>query len=218
LQDSSKVELPSQFEGLWKGNQQGQATVKIQTVLDYRAGRLEFQLAQGRQHDCPLQKTDLPAGSLRLADVAYFKVPFFQELNERKVFWLCRLPARVGIWQGEKVLHVLEWLKQQAGDAIDQVVELTAQRLKARLIAVRVPETMAAERRKRVQESARSRRHSQLKVETLELCEWTILGTNLSAEELTVREALCLLRLRWQIELLFKLWKQSLSLDEWRSK
>jgi hypothetical protein len=218
LQDSSKVELPSQFEGLWKGNQQGQATVKIQTVLDYRAGRLEFQLAQGRQHDCPLQKTDLPAGSLRLADVAYFKVPFFQELNERKVFWLCRLPARVGIWQGEKVLHVLEWLKQQAGEAIDQVVELTAQRLKARLIAVRVPETMAAERRKRVQESARSRRHSQLKAETLELCEWTILVTNLSAEELTVREALCLLRLRWQIELLFKLWKQSLSLDEWRSK
>jgi hypothetical protein len=218
LQDSSKVELPAQFESLWKGNQQGQSTLKIQTVLDYRAGRLEFQLAQGRQHDCPLQKTDLPAGSLRLADVAYFKVKVFEELNERKVFWLSRLPARVGIWQGEKVIHVLDWLKQQEGDEIDQVVELTAQRLKARLIAVRVPETVAAERRKRVKESARSRRHSQLKAETLELCEWTILVTNLTAEQLTVLEALCLLRLRWQIELLFKLWKHSLSLDEWRSK
>lgn len=98
------------------------------------------------------------------------------------------------------------------------MVELTAQRLKARLIAVRVPETVAAERRKRVKESARSRRHSQLKAETLELCDWTILVTNLDSEALTVSEALCLLRLRWQIELLFKLWKQSLSLDEWRSK
>lgn len=74
LQDSSKVDLPAAFATLWTGNQAGQATLKIQTVLDYRAGRLEFQLAQGRQHDCPLQKTDLPAGSLRLADVAYFKV------------------------------------------------------------------------------------------------------------------------------------------------
>jgi hypothetical protein len=218
LQDSSKVDLPSQFESLWKGNQPGQSTLKIQTVLDYRAGRLGFQLAQGRQHDCPLQKIDLPAGSLRLADVAYFKVKIFEELNERKVFWLSRLPARVGIWQGEKVIHVLDWLKQQTADAIDQVVELTAQRLKARIIAVRVPETVAAERRKRVKEGARSRRHSQLKEETLELCDWTIIVTNLSSEELTVLEALCLLRLRWQIELLFKFWKQSLSLDEWRSK
>lgn len=218
LQDSSKVDLPSQFESLWKGNQPGQATLKIQTVLDYRAGRLEFQLAQGRQHDCPLQKTDLPAGSLRLADVAYFKVKVFEELNEHQVFWLSRLPARVGIWQGEKVIHVLDWLKEQQQDEIDQVLELTAQRLKARLIAVRVPESVAAERRKRVKESARTRPHSQLKVETLELCDWTILVTNLSAEELTILEALCLLRLRWQIELLFKLWKQTLSLDEWRSK
>jgi hypothetical protein len=151
-------------------------------------------------------------------ELAYFKVKVFEELNERKVFWLSRLPARVGIWQDEKVIHVLDGLKQQQGDAIDQGVELTAQRLKARLIAVRVPDTVAAERRKRVKESARTRRHSQLKVETLELCDWTILVTNLSAEELTVLEALCLLRLRWQIELLFKLWKQSLSLDEWRSK
>jgi hypothetical protein len=218
LQDSSKVDLPSQFESLWKGNQQGQATLKIQTVLDYRAGRLEFQLAQGRQHDCPLQKTDLPAGSLRLGDVAYFKVKIFEELNERQVFWLSRLPARVGIWQGEKVIHVLDWLKQQEGAEIDQVVELTAQKLKARLIAVRVPESVAAERRERVQENARKRRHSQLKAETIELCDWTIIVTNLSTAALTVNEALCLLRLRWQIELLFKLWKQSLSLDEWRSK
>lgn len=218
LQDSSKVELPAQFESLWKGNQTGQSTLKIQTVLDYRAGRLEFQLADGRQHDCPLQKTDLPAGSLRLADVAYFKVKVFEALNESKVCWLSRLPARVGIWQGEKVIHVLDWLNQQTGDEIDQVVELTAQRLKARLIAVRVPETVATERRKRVQESARSRRHSQLKAETLALCEWTILVTNLTSEQLTILEALCLLRLRWQIELLFKLWKQTLSLDEWRSK
>lgn len=139
-------------------------------------------------------------------------------MNERHVFWLSRLPARVGIWQGEKVIHVVEWLKQQAGDEIDQIVELTAQRLTARLIAVRVPETGAAERRKRVKENARKRRHSQLKAETLELCNWTILVTNLRSERLTRLEAFCLLRLRWQIELLFKLWKQSLSLDEWRSK
>lgn len=218
LQDSSKVELPSVFEGVWQGNQAGQASLKIQTVLDYQAGCLDVRLAQGRQHDCPLQSTDLPAGSLRLADVGYFKVKVFETLNERGVFWLTRLPARVGIWAGEKVMHVLDWLTAQTGECIDQVVELTAQRFSTRLIALRVPPDVAEERRRRVREAAQSRKHSQLKAETLALCDWTVMVTNLPAPDLSAHQALCLLRLRWQIELLFKLWKQSLALDEWRSQ
>ena len=55
------------------------------------------------------------------------------------------------------------------------------------------------------------------KPETLALCEWTILVTNLPPESFSLADILCLQRLRWQIELLFKLWKNELSLDEWRS-
>lgn len=218
LQDSSKVELPAQFAAVWQGNQAHQATLKVQTVMNYQTGSLDFRLASGRQHDCPLQTTDLPAGSLRLADVGYFKVGVFETLNARGVAWLSRLPARVGIWTGEKVTHVLTWLNQHSGDCLDQRVELTAQRFPVRFIAVRVPPHVAEERRKRVREAAKSRKHSQLKAETLSLCDWTLIVTNLEADMLSVYDALRLLRLRWQIELLFKLWKQQLSLDEWRSK
>ena len=42
--------------------------------------------------------------------------------------------------------------------------------------------------------------------------------TNLPTEHLASAEALVLLRLRWQIELLFKLWKQTFALDTWRTK
>lgn len=139
MQDSSKVELPAQFAAVWQGNQEQQATLKVQTVLDYRSGKLDFRLASGRQHDCPLQTTDLPAGSLRLADVGYFKVGVFKTLNARGVAWLSRLPARVGLWTGEKVTHVLDWLNRHPGDCLDHWVELTAQRFPARLIAIRVP-------------------------------------------------------------------------------
>jgi hypothetical protein len=127
LQDSSKIELPARFETVWKGNQAGQATLKIQTVLDYQAGRLDLCLAQRRQHDCPLQTTALPAGSLRLADLAYFKVKVFEALNAREVLWLSRLPSRVGIWTGEKVIHVLEWLqKRKTRPATFQLLSLVA--------------------------------------------------------------------------------------------
>ena len=219
LQDSSKINLPKQFSHLWSGHGQigHQAVLKIQTVYDYKRGGLDLLLASGREHDCPLQTTELEAGSLRLADVAYFKVKVFKDLNERGVYWLSRLPARVGIWEDDQVIHILDWLQAQEADTIDQQVELSAQCFPCRLIAVRVPEDVAQQRRERVCKSAKARKKSQLQQTTLDLCDWTVIVTNLPAT-FSIEDCLQLLRLRWQIELLFKLWKQHLSLDESRSQ
>ena len=71
--------------------------------------------------------------------------------------------------------------------------------MRARLIAVPVPEEVAV-----MDDSPH------------DLCQWTIVLT-IPQEELNVQEALVLLRLRWQVELLFKLWKQVGHADESRS-
>jgi len=220
LQDSTIISLPNALQQEWRGCGNAlskKAAVKIQTVLDYQRGALSFRLVEAYHNDNPLQKTDLPKGSLRLADIGYFKIPIFKQFNTEGVHWLSRLPARVGIWTGEKVEHLANYLGRVEGDYLDTEVELSAQRLPCRLIAVRVPEEVAAQRRKRAQTEAKSRPH-QLQDQTLALCAWTMIVTNLSAEDLSIAEALILLRLRWQIELLFKLWKQETALDEWRSQ
>jgi len=219
IQDSTIIELPLVLRDLWAacGNQNGKkAGLKVQTILNYQQGDLSLQLAQAKQHDCPLQKLDLPSGSLRLADIGYFKVANFKQLTQQGVWWLSRLPARVGIWDGGKVQHIAEFLAQQTTDTVDLNIELSAQCLPCRLIAVRVPSEVAQKRQQRAKEEARQRPHK-LRTTTLDLCEWTIIVTNLDAEQLSLEEALILLRLRWQIELLFKLWKQILTVDEWRS-
>jgi hypothetical protein len=46
---------------------------------------------------------------------------------------------------------------------------------------------------------------------------WTLLVTNMPGDCLTLREALVLVRVRWQIELLFKLWKSHGRVDESQS-
>lgn len=218
IQDSSKIELPALFEQQWQGNKSGQAALKVQTLYDYQQGQLGMTFAAGCRHDCPLQTVDLPIRSLRLADIGYFKVQVFEQLNAAGVFWVSRVPARAGFWTGEQVIHLATWLQQAQGDTLDQMVELTAQRLKCRLIAFRVPEAVADQRTDRVRAEAQDRKHSQLQPETLALCQWTIVITNLEADQASVNQILCLLRLRWQIELLFKLWKDELSLDTWRSE
>jgi hypothetical protein len=49
------------------------------------------------------------------------------------------------------------------------------------------------------------------------LADWTIRVTNVPVERLTLGEAMVLGRVRWQIELLFKLWKSDGKIDAWRS-
>lgn len=218
IQDSSQIELPSSLHTIWQGQGTEQAMLKLQAVLDYQHGHFDLTLASGRDHDCPLQTVALPAGSLRLADLGYFKVQVFEQLNRQGVWWVSRLPARAGIWQDARVIHLADWLNQQDSAYVDKSVELTAQRLPCRLLAVRVPPEVARERRKRVRKAASKRKNSNLKPGTLTLCDWTILVTNLPSETFTPDDILCLQRLRWQIELLFKLWKSDLSLDEWRSQ
>ena len=218
IQDSSQIELPSCLHSIWQGPKTEQAILKLQAVLDYQHGLFDLTLASGRDHDCPLQTVALPAGSLRLADVGYFKVKVFEQLNRQGVWWVSRLPARVGIWQDTHLMHLADWLNQQDSACIDQPVESTAQRLSCRLLAIRVPPEVAKDRRKRTRKAASKRKNSHLKSGTLALCDWTILVTNLPPDTFSPDDILCLQRLRWQIELLFKLWKSELSLDEWRSQ
>ena len=61
------------------------------------------------------------------------------------------------------------------------------------------------------------RRGQTVSQETLRLADWTILLTDVPSKRLRFEEALVLLRERWQMELLYKLWKSDGLLDQWRT-
>ena len=108
-------------------------------------------------------------------------------------------------------------LPQQVGCRIDQQVLLgqTAQ-IPCRLIAERVPEPVAEQRRERLLETAR-RRQEAVREAAWDLADWTLYLTNATPDLLDAQACLMLGRYRWQIELLFKLWKSGLQLAQSRS-
>ena len=75
---------------------------------------------------------------------------------------------------------------------------------------------MADERREDLLCDAQ-RRQQTTSPETLWLADWTILITDVPAKRLRFEEALVLLRERWQMELLYKLWKSEGGIDQWRT-
>jgi hypothetical protein len=89
----------------------------------------------------------------------------------------------------------------------------TSDLLKCRLIAIRLPDDIANERRRKAHKKAKAQGKTLSNYE-VELLGWNILITNAPACMLPASAANELYRSRWQIELLFKACKSHLNLDK----
>jgi len=81
---------------------------------------------------------------------------------------------------------------------------------------VRVPKEVGDQRREDLLRDAQ-RRGQTISEQTLRLADWTMLITDVPSKHLRFEEALVLLRERWQMELLYKLWKQHAQIDQWQT-
>jgi hypothetical protein len=226
LLDSTVIVLPDALAAVWRGcggnTQEGtQASVKLQVALDVVCGVLQGpELQAGRTHDSnsTLQHAPLPKGALRLADLGYFSLDVFAAQAAQEGYFLSRLEASTVVFDSEQERLDLLTCLQTSGPQVDLPIELGVKHhLQARLLAVRVSEEVANERRRKLRADAK-RKGQQVSKVRLALADWTIFVTNVPGSLLTLEEALVLARTRWQIELLFKLWKPYGHIDEWRSK
>ena len=223
--DSSTVGLPAALAKIWPGcgGSRGEnAALKIQVELNFLTGALNrLWLQAGRQHDLSTeaQAPHLPAEALWITDLGYFKLAWFKALLEQGVFWLTRLKMGTNIYTetGQK-LNLGRWLGAQKANRIDLPILLGSTfRLPCRLLAVRVPEAVAARRRRKLKRDAQ-KKGQMVSQARLALADWTLLVTSVPVSLLSLEEALILYRVRWQIELLFKLWKNEGELDTSRSQ
>jgi hypothetical protein len=226
LLDATTISLPACLAALWPGcggcnATAGQAALKVQVRWEWSTGALDgLALQAGRAADgaAPLATASLPAGALRLADLGYFDLEVLQAYDRQRVFWLTRRHSGTAVYvAGQRVRDLAAWLAAQGGPRVDRPVQIgRRQRLPCRLVAERVPEAVAEQRRQRLLREARDKGRA-VRPERLALCAWTVYLTNVPAGLLSAAEILVLGRVRWQIELLFKLWKSHGAIDTSRS-
>lgn len=225
LRDSSTISLPTTLKEIWRGssNSNGEsAALKIQVSWEYSHGALDgIFLQDGYCQDktSPYQNMELPAGALHIGDLGYFSLEKLADDSEKGVFWITHWKFKTAIWdETDQLLDLVEFLSAQTQSELDLPVQVgKKQQLTCRLLASRVPQEVADQRRHRIKENYRKKGRQPSK-KLLQLAEWTIVLTNVSSSHLSLKEALLLLKVRWQIEILFKLWKEYLSIDEWNSK
>lgn len=224
--DGSTIALPASFASDFPGcggstPQAGAAALKVQPRLDLLRGGLDLlEVQAGRQSDqtAQSQTAPLPPNSLTLFDLGFFSLAVLAARLAEGVHWLCRPKLHTVVFDAAGRRWSLgALLRQRCAQSSDLPITLGAShRIPCRLLARRLPPEIAALRRQRLVEAAR-RDQTVPSAAQLALCAWAVFVTSVPQAQLSLGEALVLYRLRWQVELLFKLWKSHGEIDQSRS-
>jgi len=220
IQDSTCVALPQKlaahFPGAHSHTHGRSATLKIQAIYDLLSQSfLKFDVGSFGVNDQAASSLILSiarAGDLVLRDLGYAVLEIFQQLHQKGVYFLSR-------WQPAAAL-----LDPRTGRNFNLLAQLRTRghwdgtvwlgknhRLPVRLVALPVPETVAAQRRRKL----RANRDRRLKPspERLALLGWDIYITNIPLCLWPPTMLPTLYQLRWRIEILFKAWKSYFRLE-----
>jgi hypothetical protein len=226
LEDSTYLSLPEHLANCLRGSggNASAAGAKVWLVYEYLSGTLHaLEVMEGCCPDqaCPLPAVAGGAGSLYLFDLGFYSLPRLQHIVEQKAYFVCRHHLQTAVYDGDgQRLDVEQWLQQFGGDQADLAVHLGAKRrLPVRLLCQRLPPSVVAKRQERARRDAQRMRRT-LSPTKVRLLPWNIFLTNVSASTWSLEQALLTYRLRWQVELLFKLAKSQAGLDRcgpWRT-
>lgn len=192
------------------------AGAKVDVVMDLISGQLLMQReVEGHVQDRTLGPGLLPMvaqNDLVLRDMGYFDVAAFAAIEARHAFWLSRLhgQASVALDDGSALENRLASTKT---DALELKVSLTQRGHPARLIAVRASPEVAA-RRRQAKKDKRKRNGTRPSKQALAREDWNILVTNIPVEKCSADELIRLYRQRWDVEIHFRAWKQSLHMHK----
>jgi Transposase DDE domain len=228
LRDGTLVSLPPALAHLFPGRgglhaPGGKAAaVKLVFEAEVTTGALtEASILAGLDNEklAEVSGKPLPKGALLLEDMGFFSGERLQAYADQGVYVLTRIPAWTAVFdlKGRR-LDLVQELRRLKGDYLDREVRiLHDSKVKVRLLAVRLAEEEAQKRRERVRQEAKQRGRP-VSQKKLDLCAWNILVTNAPARLLSPTQACVVRRVRWQIELVFKVFKSEGKIAETRSK
>jgi hypothetical protein len=218
LTDSTGLELPEsladEFPG--SGGDASPASLKLHVVLDFLTGNFTgMWLTPGSTPD---QKAtthlDLAVpGSLNVFDLGYVVQDHLHTLASKGAYFLCRYFLSTNLYDeaGEKI-DLLRLLRAEPRDRFERTLQVGKRvLLPCRVCFFRAPDEVANRRRQKANKLAVKKGKAPSK-QALELMGWTILMTNVPASLLSVDQVALFYAVRWQVELLFKLWKSHMNI------
>jgi hypothetical protein len=209
------------------------AGIKWQVLWEILTGNLRAVLPQPAKQSDHHYRDYLPllqGGSLILFDLGYVALEVLRQLMDMHVYFICRWNPRLEAFTPDgRPVDLSEVLEEcigrgtgrgkgkGRGSSTTNQVELSLRlgveaHLPLRVVASRLPVSASEQRRRRAHANEK-RRGYQYSRAYMALLDWNIYITNVEVEQLSGEAVRMVYSARWQVELLFKLWKMQGELD-----
>lgn len=220
LQDSTQMELAEQLSEVFRGSggSASKAGLKIDLIYEYIHHELtDMIVSQANVSDQKRSSNilkHLKEGDLVIRDLGYFTFDVFRKIAECGAFFLTRHKSNCNVYLSDQEdtdpIDLGKYLKKNMKDK--NVIELNVflggkEKLPCRMVFYRMPEDVVNERLRKAKKNAKKKGVT-LSKKYLALLQFGLYLTNVSREVFPVVIIGTIYRLRWQIELIFKQWKQ----------
>jgi len=207
------------------GGSGSKASVRIQFEYDMLSGLInDLGIYAFNEQDATNSAATLDMtreGDLVIRDLAYMHLDALKGFIQRSVSFLCRLNTQTLVYQqvkGEmKPVNFSLIVKRMVGFRVNSLVEDVyigkKEKLPVRLFIYLMPQQEYSERIRKAQKKAKENGRSLTK-EYKARAALNLFITNVTDGSLTLNNAWTLYRMRWQIELVFKVWKSIWEIDE----
>ena len=222
ITDASGFGLPQSCQEAYPGSGGSASSAQVKLYLDYDllSGKIEgLSVHPSLQSDASYGQIKAPvqAGELLIDDLGFYNLDYLKSIAEQEAYFLYRYKTQTSIYQKDE-----QGIYQRADplELVAQVQQITSfevaigrGQLECRLIIEPIPEREYQKRIRKLQKRAKKRGQT-LSRERKTLARYNLFITNTSAQVLPDKWIRILYSLRWQIELIFKIFKSIFHIDK----
>lgn len=228
IKDSSSYQVPEHLRDLFPGSggSTSEACVKIQFEYELRSGKI-IDLSIGGFTTTDIVNShntldDIQADDLLIRDLGYVDLSLLNIIQKKGAFFLNRIKSNVSVWIKNKtgVFEPLPLAKiekqmrhQQIATKEFDVYLGKEKSVACRLIIECLPAEVREQKHRKAIKTAKKKGRT-LGQDTIARIGLNLFVTNLCVEELPMKNVWPLYRLRWQIELVFKVFKTVAQIDK----
>jgi hypothetical protein len=220
IKDSTRFQVPNNLKDQYPGCGGGasEAGVHIQFEFDLLSGKIcDVHVSNALQQDSTdaLETIEMiEPGSLLLRDLGYFNMDILEQIDQKGAFFISRLRPKVKIYehkQGSYQPIDIKKIHRQMKDGQLAYQELSVyigeeKKLPVRLIIELMPQEIVNRRLAKVNAEAKKKKRQVSEEYKAYTC-LSFFISNVEQQWLTTPQIHSIYRLRWQIELRFKIWK-----------
>ncbi|MDN5217553.1 IS4 family transposase [Fulvivirgaceae bacterium BMA12] len=221
VKDSTKWTLSDtcidKYKGYGGNKQQPSSMVSVQYEYDLLSGKIiDLSVHSGTRND--LQdakelKDNIGPDDLIIRDLGYISSSYLENIKKKGAFFLNRLSPQLGVYHVNNHQRRIDFkdiaktMINKNLDYFDQQVLVGSQQYhRCRMIVTKVSEQIYQQRIAKAKRRAKDRRH-RISEEYKSRAKLNVYLTNVDEKKMLADMVVKLYKVRWQIELIFKVWK-----------